>query len=89
MWLLMAYDIHDDRRRRQALRGLRRASDGYQDSLFEVALADSDWSVFWQTLRPCFSDDDRLLVYRADGPGPSWQLGHGATASPSPLLWVV
>lgn len=85
-WLI-TYDIEDHRSRRQSCRLLRRFSNGYQDSGFEVRLPTPPQTAF-ASLQRWLADSDSLLVTRSEAT-PDWQLGRtNSLPTTHLLLWI-
>lgn len=82
---VMCYDIEDTSARRRACRLLRRYSNGYQDSGFEITSPHKPEQLT-TALANHIGDDDHLLISRRDQKTPDWQLGRTNSLPTSNLL---
>lgn len=61
--LLVGYDIHDNRRRRQALRHLRARTACYQQSFFDCTLNQDARERLWLHLTSLLDPDEDGLIF--------------------------
>ena len=85
MQWIVCYDIHDNRRRRQACKILRSVSHGYQDSAFECNIQRDPQLLFHQ-LYANIDTDDSFIITQHPQVGPDWYLGKAIIQNTSTLL---
>lgn len=61
--VLVGYDIHDQRRRRQALKTLRAKTACYQQSFFDCTLSRDEREWLWQRLTNLLDPDEDGLIF--------------------------
>jgi len=85
---LIAYDISDNRQRRQALRLLRKVADCYQDSVFDIRATSVEMTNLQETLVEKLNEHDSLLCIKLNRACQSWQLGSGLEQLTNSLLVI-
>lgn len=73
---LISYDVSNSKARAKILKILRRLCIGYQQSVFECSLTQTDMEKLIHTLTDIISENDSLLITRMPSPTPHWTLGN-------------
>lgn len=74
--VLIGYDIHDDRRRRQALKALRALTACYQYSFFDCELSPSQVARLFDELTARLIPEEDGLIFAWLNPAHTCALGH-------------
>lgn len=87
--LLVGYDIHDNRRRRQALKQLRALTACYQQSFFDCTLSSSQRDQLWQRLTAQLNPQEDGLIFAWLDPTTQHAFGRRWTQGGNSLYLIV
>ena len=90
MYIMVCYDIANDRRRRRIRRVLKSYGNGFQESVFEADVDRGQFAALQQKVLALIEPDDKVRFYTLCGACTGRASGEpAAEIKPKPTHWII